>query len=737
MININDLTLEEKASLTSGQDAWHLQSIPGKAIPGYMITDGPHGLRKATESTQMNLNGSVPATCFPPACALASSWNPDLARQVGEAMGEECAAEQVAVILGPGVNIKRNPLGGRCFEYWSEDPYLAGHAAAGIVDGVQSKGIGTSLKHFAANNQETDRMVVDARISARALREIYLPAFEYVIKHSHPWTVMCSYNRINGTYSSENHWLLTDVLRGEWGFDGIVMSDWGACHDRVSALNAGLNLEMPPSKTDDEIIQAVRDGQISERQLDDMAAGMLHLTELARPAMEHGGSYDIDAHHEIARRAAEQSIVLLKNDHDVLPLTEGQHIAVIGEFARTMRYQGGGSSHINPNKLTTVLDSLASHNIHAEFAPGFTLSDEPQKPALTEQALAAAKQADVVLMFIGLPEYAESEGADRTTLDIPAKQIELLKAIATVNPHVVVVISNGSVVSMDWESNTEAIIEAWLPGQAGGEALVNILYGNINPSGRLAQTIPYDIDDDPSSMNWPGEEGHVDYGEGVFVGYRYYDTFGKKVRYPFGYGLSYTDFTISNVNVAPSGPCSAVVSCTITNTGSRGGYQTVQCYVAPPRSKVARPSHELKGFVKVYLEPNESQIVSMTLDDRAFAYWSTLFNDWHVEAGVYSIEIAFSSHDIVDIVTVEVAGDGKTLPLTRHSTIGAWMDDPVIGSATTQILEASTHGDPTMLSMVRGMPFSSLAELGGGAGARSAEELIRTYERLTGRTIVD
>lgn len=737
MTDISDLTLEEKAGLTSGQDAWHLQSVPGKGVPGYMITDGPHGLRKATHSTQMDLNGSVPATCFPPACALASSWNPDLIRQVGETLGQECAAEKVAVVLGPGINIKRNPLGGRCFEYWSEDPYLTGHEAAALVDGVQSRGIGTSLKHFAANNQETDRMSVDIRISARALREIYLPAFEYVVKHSQPWTVMCSYNKVNGAYSSENHWLLTDVLRDEWGFKGIVMSDWGACHDRVKALNAGLNLEMPPSHTDHEIVQAVHDGRIEERQLNSMAAGMLQLAEQAAPAMNEDSEYDVDDHDAVARRAAAESIVLLKNQHGILPLPDKRHVTVIGEFARTMRYQGGGSSHINPNRLTSFLDAIRERGINAEFAPGFTLDDEPQRSELTEQALAAAEHADTVLLFIGLPEHAESEGADRTTLDIPAKQISLLHEITAVNPRIVVIVSNGSAVTMNWEHHAQAIVEAWLPGQAGGSALADVLYGDVDPSGRLAQTIPCSINDDPSMMNWPGEEGHVDYGEGVFVGYRYYDTFDKPIRYPFGYGLSYTDFAIDDVSVSVDGPCSVTVSCTVTNTGARGGSQTVQCYVAPPRSKVARPVHELKGFVKVHLAPGERRDISMHLSERAFAYWSTIFDDWHVEPGVYGIEVALSSRHIIASVDAPIQGDGKTLPLTRHSTLGEWLDDPLIGPAAAQTLNKSVPDDPAMRAMVRSMPFSSLAELGGPDGVRSSEELVAVYERLAGHPIAD
>ena len=492
--SVKDLTLEEKASLTSGGDAWHLQGAEAKGIPGYMITDGPHGLRKSLASStgETDLDDSVPATCFPPAAGLSSSWNPDLIHKVGEAMAEECIQEKVAVILGPGVNIKRNPLGGRCFEYWSEDPYLAGHEAVGIVEGVQSKGVGTSLKHFAANNQETDRLRVDARISQRALREIYFPAFEYIVKKAQPWTIMCSYNRINGVHSAQNHWLLTNVLRDEWGFEGIVMSDWGADHDRGASLNAGLNLEMPPSYTDDQIVYAVRDGRITPAQLDRMAQGMIDLVNKTRAAMSIDNyRFDVDVHDEVAHQAAIESIVMLKNDDAILPLNAGpvanpsatpQKIAVIGEFARTPRYQGGGSSHITPTKMTSFLDTLAERGIKADFAPGFTLDMEPADPALESEAVETAKNADVVLMFLGLPEAAESEGFDRDTLDMPAKQITLLEQVAAANQNVVVVLSNGSVITVaPWAKNAKGILESWLLGQSGGPALADVIFGQARP----------------------------------------------------------------------------------------------------------------------------------------------------------------------------------------------------------------------------------------------------------------
>ena len=738
--SVNDLTLEEKAALTSGTNPWSLGNVAAKGLPNYTITDGPHGLRKAQNTESMDVEENVPATCFPPAAGMACSWNPELVERVGEAMGEECIQEQVAVILGPGVNIKRNPLGGRCFEYWSEDPYLAGHTAVGIVKGVQSKGVGTSLKHFAANNQETDRLRISATISPRAMREIYLPAFEYIVKTAQPWTVMCSYNKINGVFSSQNRWLLTDVLRGEWGFKGIVMSDWGAVSDRVAALNAGLNLEMPPSNTDNQIVAAAKDGRIPATQLDEMAQGMIDLIAKARPAMSRDGyRYDVDAHNEVARQAAVESMVLLKNEDATLPVAKGAKIAVIGEFARTPRYQGAGSSLINPTKLTSFLDALEERGVAADFAPGFTLDDAAQDPALTEQAVTAAEQADVVLLFLGLPAAYESEGFDRTTLDIPAKQVEVLEAVAAANPNVAVVLSNGSVVSLPWRGRAKAILETWLLGQAGGAALADVIFGDETPSGKLAQTIIDDVNDDPSAMNWPGEEGHVDYGEGVFVGYRYYDTFRKQVTYPFGYGLSYATFDVHDATVAKTGPRSAEVTVTVTNTSDVAGAETVQVYVAPPKAKVARPVHELKGFAKVALEPGESKNVTIALDDRAFAYWSERFDDWHVEGGTYTVEVGVSSRDIISRLDVEIDDDGKIMNLDEWSTFGEWLDDPIGAPILQHVLDdmGKEAGRPVipdsalMVMFLRSMPLRSLSVILGEAGEQVAANLTEAYRKAT------
>ena len=739
--SVNDLTLEEKASLTSGGDAWHLQGVETKGIPGYMITDGPHGLRKSLASStgETDLNDSVPATCFPPAAGLSSSWNPELIHKVGEAMAEECIQEKVAVILGPGVNIKRNPLGGRCFEYWSEDPYLAGHEAVGIVAGVQSKGVGASLKHFAANNQETDRLRVSANISQRALREIYFPAFEHIVKTAQPWTIMCSYNRINGVHSAQNRWLLTDVLRDEWGYEGIVMSDWGADHDRVASLNAGLNLEMPPSYTDDQIVYAARDGRIQPEQLDRMAQGMIDLVNKTRAAMSvENYRFDVDAHDEVAHQAAVESMVLLKNDGNILPVAANAKIAVIGEFARIPRYQGGGSSHITPTKMTSFLDTLAERGADVTFAPGFTLDLEPADAKLETEAVETAKNADVVLMFLGLPEAAESEGFDRETLDVPAKQVELLNAVAAENENVVVVLSNGSVVSVaPWAANAKGILESWLLGQSGGPALADVIFGKVSPSGKLAQTIPMDINDDPSMINWPGEEGHVDYGEGVFVGYRYYDTYDKAVDYPFGFGLSYATFAIDGVNVAKTGANTAHVTATVTNTSDVDAAETVQVYVAPGKASVARPKHELKGFQKVFLKAGESAEISFDLDERAFAYWSEKFNDWHVEAGEYTVEVGTSSRDIAAVAVVTLDGDGKALPLDEWSTFGEWADDPVGSKIVTSVYAEGEAGnlpqlpDNDMMRMfLKSMPINSMPMLMSDGGKAITAFMLDEYAKI-------
>ncbi|RBP97436.1 glycosyl hydrolase [Bifidobacterium aemilianum] len=735
-VNVTDLSLQDEASLTSGSDSWHVQGLPEQGLEGYMITDGPYGLRKAKDSKSNDVYGSVPATCFPPTAGLASSWNPELTEQVGQAMGEECVQEKVAVILGPGVNIKRSPLGGRNFEYWSEDPVLTGHQAAELVKGVQAQGIGTSVKHFAANNQETERLRSSSDMDERTLREIYLPAFEYIVKHAKPWTLMCAYNRLNGVFGSENRRLLTDILRDEWGFDGIVMSDWGAVHNRAAALAAGLNLEMPPSSSDDEVVAAVQAGTLGKDQLDAMAQGMIDLLEKAKPAMSREGyRYDVQAHNQVARQAACESVVMLKNDDGILPLHKGEKVAVIGEFARTPRYQGGGSSHITPTVVTNALDAFKSAGWNVDFAPGFTLDDAPQSEDLTQEALCVAQSAQKVVLFLGLPEDAESEGFDRTSLDMPAKQLELLAKISEVNPNTVVVLSNGSVVSLtEWLPQAKAVLEAWLLGQAGGQAIVDLLTGEANPSGKLPQTIPVQLSDDPTVMNFPGEEGHVRYGEGVFVGYRYYDSFKKPVLFPFGFGLSYSSFELSDITVEHTGKNAVQVRARVTNTSAVDGAQTVQVYVAPGASRVQRPSHELKAFQKVFLRAGESKTVSMDLSERDFAYWSRTMNDWHTEAGSYGIELATSSRAIVKRVDVTIEGDDKVFRLNEESSMLEWEEDPIgapiLSKKMEELAADGVHlpDDPNTMILFRTMPMGTVVTFSGADGRQVTRDLIASYK---------
>ncbi len=601
-----------------------------------------------------------------------------------------------------------------------------------MVSGIQSQGIGTSLKHFAVNNQETDRMRISADVDERALREIYLAAFEQVVKATQPWTVMCSYNKINGTYAFENSWLLTDVLRNEWGFQGVVMSDWGACHNRVTGIQAGLNLEMPPSGTDNDVVEAVREGRLDEAQLDTMAQGIIDVATKASAAMSRDFRYDVAQHAEVARQAARECLVLLKNDDSILPLKNDASIAVIGEFARTPRIQGDGSSLVSPTRLVSLCDALRDRGVDAPFAPGFTLDDANQDAALTEEALLLAAQADVVVLALGLPAQAESEGFDRTTLDVPAKQIELLSAVAAVNPHTVVVLSNGAIVSIaPWLDRAQAVVESWLLGQSGGAALVDALFGDVNVFGKLAETIPLAVEETPAYLNFPGGAGHVTYGEGVYVGYRYYDTLNLDVSFPFGFGLSYTTFAIHDMQAVATGPAHASVSVTVTNTGSVAGAEVVQLYVAPPASAVQRPSHELRGFQKVFLEPGESVTVQYDPSDRAFAYWNQQLGDWKVESGDYEIQLGSSSRDISERAIVTLDGDDKRPELGLDSVISEWRDDPIGGPLLTQTLdqlgiELPVQGT-SLESMVMQSPLSVFGMFAPELTRARAIELVTKY----------
>ncbi|MCI1675603.1 MAG: glycoside hydrolase family 3 C-terminal domain-containing protein [Ancrocorticia sp.] len=705
-ISSSELTLEEKAALTSGADFWTTKSIERVGLPSIMVSDGPHGLRKqAGASDHLGLSGSVPATCFPPAVALASSWDPELVARVGAAIAVEAAIEDVAVVLGPGVNIKRSPLCGRNFEYYSEDPLLAGVLGAAWVRGAQSHGVGTSLKHFAANNQETDRMRCSSDVDMRPLRELYLRAFERVVKQAHPWTVMCSYNKINGVYASENRWLLTQVLRDEWGFDGLVVSDWGAVNDRVKGLAAGMDLEMPGSggRTDTQLVDAVRAGRLDEAALDKAAQRVINLVAKAQERPHVAGPLDVDAHHRLARSVAAHSIVLLKNDGALLPLARSARVAVIGEFAKKPRYQGAGSSLINPTRLNNALDEIrALSRGEVLYAPGYSLDGSGDSEELLTGAAAAATRADVAIVFLGLPPEDESEGYDRTSIDLPAGQLAVLEAVRAANQNTVVVLSNGGVVALPFRDDVAAIVEGWLLGQAGGGAIADVLYGVVNPSGKLAETIPLRLKDNPTYGNFPGELGHVRYGEGVLVGYRWYDARGLEVAYPFGHGLSYTAFEYSDISAELSGD-EICVHVTVSNTGKRAGREVVQAYVGLAKSRVTRAPRELKAFAGVVLQPGETRRVELTIPRCDLAYWDVRADRWVVEGGAYRIDVGASSRDIRGGAWVDVKGDAVVLPLNHNSSVGDVLDHPIAGPLVREQVSqflAGSHMDSAGASMM-------------------------------------
>jgi beta-glucosidase len=725
---LSELTLEEKASLCLGSDFWHTSPVERLGIPQIMVSDGPHGLRaQLGEADHVGIGGSAPATCFPTASALGSSWNPELFRTVGEALGREAKRLGVSVVLGPGINMKRSPLCGRNFEYVSEDPWLAGELAIAMVQGTQSQGIGTSLKHYAANNQEDDRLRVSAEVDDRTLREIYLPAFERVVKLSQPWTVMCAYNKVNGIYCSEHHWLLTEVLRGEWGFEGLVVSDWGAVHDRVAALQGGLDLEMPPNLgvSDAAIVAAVRDGSLDESILDESVRRVLRLVDQSQPALSEGASFDFDDHHALARRAGHESAVLLKNTGNVLPLEPepGSTVAVIGEFARTPRFQGAGSSQVNPTRLDVALDELQSAlagRAEVRFAGGFGIGTTDNDEQLLQEAVELASGADHVLVFLGLPGEDESEGFDRTHIDLPANQLVLLHALADVHDRLIVILANGSVVRVStWEYRVAAILECWLSGQAAGGAAVDLLLGVANPSGKLAETIPVRLHDNSSYLNFPGEEGVVRYGEGIFIGYRAYDTLIQPVSYPFGFGMSYTSFRIDDVDVSVTGSVAGgdlavTVTASVTNTGQRAGAEVVQVYVGDIEASVARPLRELKGFVKVHLKPGETQQVSCQLDERAFAFWSRRFQRWVVESGEFMIAVGSSSRDLVATETITLDAPRLSLPLGPGSTLHEWLEDERGHELLTK-RDVRLLRDPELIKVIGTMPMHTLAAFEGMA----------------------
>lgn len=728
---LDGLTLEEKASLLSGEDFWHTQPIvrDGETIvPKVMVTDGPHGLRKqAGRSDHLGIADSVPATCFPPAAALASTWDTELIREVGVALGRETVANDVAVLLGPGINIKRSPLCGRNFEYFSEDPLLTGVLATEFVHGVQSQGVGTSLKHYAANNQEADRMRVSAEVDERTLREIYLPAFERVVTEAQPWTVMCAYNKLNGVYAAQHHWLLTEVLRDEWGFEGLVVSDWGAVRDRVASVVAGLDLQMPADggRSDALVVNAVREGRLDEADVDACVRRVLHMVLRSLPALDAGGEVDFEAHHALARKAAAAGTVLLANDEvdgaPLLPLPTDARLAVVGELARTARYQGAGSSKVNPTRLDDALTALRTEpGVEVPFAAGYTIDGEDNgsgtdAAALLTEAVEVAQGAETVLVFLGLPASYESEGYDRDHMDVPAEQVAVLEAVAAVNERIVVVLSNGSSVAVTpWRHLAPAIVEGWLGGQAGGSGVVDILLGAVNPCGRVAETIPHRLEDNPSFGNFPGELGTVRYGEGILVGYRWYDLAKVDVAFPFGHGLSYTTFEYDDVTAIVEGVGTGTkvrVSATITNTGRRAGTEIVQVYVGDTEAQVQRPVRELKAFAKVGLTPGESKTVDFTLSARDLSYWHPVLRRWVIESGEFTLAVGASSRDLRGVVTVEVKGEPIVLPLNSMSTVNEAIAHPVIGDELrSMIYDSGVRKD--FLSMVGDMPLEVISDFG-------------------------
>ena len=758
---VNELTLEEKASLCSGADFWHTKAIDRLNIPAAMVSDGPHGIRKQESlADHMGVAESIKAIGFPTASAMACSFDRDLLHKVGDALGEECVAEDLAVLLGPGINMKRSPICGRNFEYYSEDPVVAGELGAAFVNGVQEHGVGTSLKHFAANNQEWRRMSISAEIDERTLREIYLAAFETVVKKAQPWTIMCSYNRINGVYSCENDWLLNKVLRDEWGFEGLVMTDWGAMDERVPSLKAGLDLEMPDchGETDKLIVKAVQSGELEESVLDTAVERILTMVDkylTARKGIDPASmvhplpssverGYDVAAHHALARTTAEQSAVLLKNE-DILPLQKDKKIAFIGEFAKVPRIQGGGSSHINNTSIESALDAAGDS---VSYAQGFHIDEETTDETLLQEAITLAKESDVAVIFAGLPDSFESEGFDRTHLNMPANQNELIARISEVQPNVVVVLHSGSPIAMPWLDKVAGVLQMYLAGQASGGAAVNLLFGDATPCGKLAETFPLHLEDNPSYLNFPGNREKVCYQEGVFIGYRYYDKKKMDVLFPFGYGLSYTDFTYSNMKVTVNGKNAAdvdviketdeiVVSADITNTGNCDGAEIVQLYIKNPVVYEIRPEKELRDFAKVFLKAGETKTVTFTLNARSFSYYETRIHDWYAESGDYEILLASSSRDIRLQDTVSITGS-KKIPfvadyITTCEDVELFAKD---GSALDEMLlksgfaEATDHdGDDSMGSgtadmmkaMFTGTPLHSILSF-------SSEEL--TYEDI-------
>ena len=735
--------LSAKAGLTSGRNTWHTKPF-GASIPALVTSDGPHGLRhQGGDGDNLGIGTSTPSTCYPTAAALASSWDTGLLAEVGRALGREARALGVHVLLGPGLNIRRSPLCGRNFEYFSEDPHLTGRLGAAMVSGIQSQGVAATPKHFAVNNQETDRMRISADLDERTLREIYLPAFEQVVRTARPWALMAAYNRINGTYASEARWLLTDILRQEWGFDGVVVSDWGAVNDRAAALAAGLDLEMPFSGTDEQVVEAVTAGALDEGVLDEVVQRMTRLA--SRVDRSPAEPVDADEHHQLARRAAAESIVLLKNQGSALPLAPStDSVLVVGDLARAPRIQGGGSSRVVPTRVDTAWDALQEHFPgRLTFAQGFGEGDGD--PHLAAEAVAQARLAQVTVVFLGLPAAAESEGFDRTDLDLPAAQTELLAQLAQTGTTVVAVLTNGGVVDVaSWQEHADAVVETWLAGQGGGAAVADVLTGVVNPSGRLTETVPVRLQDTPAYLTFPGRDGHVLYGEAGFVGYRYYQTQGVPVAYPFGFGLSYTTFSHSGLQVDRQGRNRWRVRLTVTNTGPRPGAEVVQLYLAPASGDLhpagggpgagLRPRRELRDFTKVQLQPGESRQVELEVDERAVSTWDARYHRWRVDAGEVTVEIGTSARDIVLTETITVEPDGFVPELTEASTVGEWLDHPsggpLLRGLLTPLREGAGASAPELLPLLLQLPVVKLLTWPVGL---TADRLTEMCDQANGR----
>ena len=733
---ISKMSLEEKASLLSGLDFWHTKPVDRLGIPSTMVSDGPHGLRKQDQSgDHLGINDSIKAVCFPPACAGAASFDRGMMTTMGEAIGKACQHENLSVILGPAVNIKRSPLCGRNFEYLSEDPFLAGEMAAAMIEGVQSQHVGTSVKHFAANNQEFRRMSSDSVVDERTLREIYLPAFEAAVKKGKAWTVMCSYNRLNGEYASQNKWLLHDVLREEWGFDGYVMSDWGAVSDRVKGVSAGLDLEMPASggSNDARIVKAVNDGQLSMEDVDAAVSHILTVIDRYISNRKPETEWEKEAQHDLARSMEEQCIGLLKNEDNLLPLKAEERVLFVGKFAKEPRFQGGGSSHINCIRTESALDAV---NGTVDYAMGYETTEDQSHPELIAEAVQKAQKADKVVVFAGLPDSFESEGYDRTHMRLPDCQNALIDALLAVNPNVIVVLHNGSPVEMPWVHRVKGILEAYLGGEAVGGAVANVLFGKANPSGRLPETFPVRLEDTPTSITYGRSGNSVPYSEGVFVGYRYYDRKDLAPLFPFGYGLSYTTFAYSNLKTdkeTMTANDDIHVSVDVTNTGACPGKEVVQLYVRnPENSNVLRPIRELRGFEKIELLPGETKTVQFTLNIRAFSYWNITCHDWYPENGTYHIEISKNSREPLLETPVVLTGTPVVFePVTPDTLFMDLKKNPKAMQAFSSLMEKmmkifspdeskSTAASEAVTAemeaaMFENMPLRGLVSFGNGA----------------------